>query len=169
MRMIGMAQNIHTNHNNKRDWGYDVNLLGYRYHLSNLHASVGLSQLKKFNFIRQQIRLLYSAYYSNLKDLNSCITQGPLLDDVVPFIFCLRVPSSKRTAFKAFLLEHGIETGIHWKPGHLFTRYLNCRRGPLPVTQKIAGEIGSFPFFPDLTVQDVDYICNIIYRFFESA
>jgi len=168
MRMIGMGQRIQKSYKNKRDWGYDVKLLGYRYHLSNLHASVGLSQLNKFAFIRSQRKLLYSAYYSKLDSLDVCITQGPLHDDVVPFIFCLRVPASKRNTFKAFLLDHGIETGIHWKPGHHFSRYRDCRRGPLPITDKIADEIVSLPFYPDMNVEDVDFISDKIISFFSS-
>jgi dTDP-4-amino-4,6-dideoxygalactose transaminase len=169
MRMIGMGQRIQESYKNKRDWGYDVELLGYRYHLSNLHASVGLSQLNKFDFIRSQRRLLYSAYYSKLNPLADCITQGPLLPDVVPFIFCIRVPSSCRNDFKSFLLDHGIETGIHWKPGHLFSRYQNCRRGALPITDKIAQEIVSLPFYPDMSIKDIDFITDRIINYFDGS
>lgn len=169
MRLIGMSQRIETSYNNRRDWGYDVHRLGFRYHLSNLHASVGLSQLRKFDDIRSRRRLLYEAYIERLEDIKGCVTQGLLGKDVVPFIMCLRVPAEQREALKAHLLEFNIETGIHWKPGHMFTRYKDSRSGPLNVTNRIAHEIISLPFYPDLTIENVNFICDKIREFFKVA
>lgn len=166
MRLIGMSQRVETSYNNKRDWGYDVHRLGFRYHLANLHASIGLSQMAKFGEIRTRRRTLYQAYFERLDGLSSCTTQGPLGDEIVPFIMCLRVPAERREAFKAHLLDADIETGIHWKPGHMFTRYKDSRSGPLDVTDRIASEIVSLPFYPDLTVENVELICDKIRGFF---
>lgn len=168
MRLIGMSQRVETSYNNKRDWGYDVRRLGFRYHLANLHAAIGLSQLRKFDDIRSRRRRLYEAYIERLDGMNGCATQGPLGKDVVPFIMCLRVPAEHREALKAHLLGFEIETGIHWKPGHMFTRYKNSRSGPLEVTNRIAHEIVSLPFYPDLTIENVDFICEKIRKFFAA-
>lgn len=166
MRLIGMSQRIETSYSNKRDWGYDVHRLGFRYHLANLHASVGLSQMKKFDDILTRRRGLYEAYFHRLNGIAGCVTQGPLEDGIVPFIMCLRVPADERTALKAHLLKSGIETGIHWTPGHMFTRYKDSRSGPLDVTDRIANEILSLPFYPDLMLKDVEFICDKIEEYF---
>lgn len=166
MRLIGMSQRVETSYSNKRDWGYDVSRLGFRYHLANLHASIGLSQIRKFDLIKTRRRQIYEAYRRRLDKVPDCITQGPLRDDVVPFIMCIRVPPSLRSELKDYLLEFGIETGIHWKPGHMFTRYKSARCGPLYVTNRIADQIVSLPFYPELTVEDVDFICEKICAFF---
>ena len=47
MRLIGMSQSTEVMYDNKRAWSYDVQNIGYRYHLSNPHAAIGLAQLKK--------------------------------------------------------------------------------------------------------------------------
>jgi dTDP-4-amino-4,6-dideoxygalactose transaminase len=168
MRLIGMSQKIERSYSNKRDWGYDVHRMGFRYHLANLHAAVGLAQLNKFPDIQVRRRRLYQAYLERLEQIPRLVTQGPLGDDIVPFIMCVRVPGQLRRAFKQFLLSNDIETGIHWTPGHLFSRYRNHRSGPLEVTDRIAGEIVSLPFYPDLTLEDVDYICSKINEFFDN-
>lgn len=165
MRMIGMSQRVEKSYQNKRDWGYDVFELGFRYHLSNLHAAIGLSQLKKIDDIRNRRRRLYKTYFDNLQDLEFCKMQGPLQDGVIPFILCIRVNSTIRHALKSHLSTYGIETGIHWRPGHKFTRYKDCKSGPLVVTDKIAEEIISLPFYPDLSIDDVNFICDKIRKF----
>ena len=51
IRLMGMKQSSKVMYKNKRAWTYDVDVHGYRYHLANLHAAVGISQindLKKF-------------------------------------------------------------------------------------------------------------------------
>lgn len=169
MRMIGMGQRTETSYSNKRDWGYDVKRLGFRYHLANLHAAIGMSQLRKFESIRSRRRKLYKTYFQQLHHLPGCGTQGDLGDEVVPFIMCLRVPAEKREALKTHLMKYKIETGIHWKPGHRFTRYKDTLSGSLTVTNRIADEILSLPFYPDLTIENVKYICDKISSFIKET
>lgn len=169
MRLIGMSQRIEESYRNQRDWNYDVHRLGFRYHLANLHASIGLSQLRKFDVIREKRRDLYSAYEELLGGAPDLKTQGKLEDGVVPFIFCLRVPEGIRSGLKKNLLEKGINTGIHWTPGHYFSLYSNCTSGDLTVTNRIAGEIMSLPFYPALRIEDVEIICDAILKYIEKS
>jgi dTDP-4-amino-4,6-dideoxygalactose transaminase len=166
MRMIGMTQRVETNYQNKRDWQYDVNRLGFRYHLPNLHAAIGIAQLRKLDEIRVRRRCIYEAYIERLKDFKDIKTQGALAEGVVPFIMCFRVPSHYRQDFRDFLLRHGIETGIHWRPGHQFSRYKKCRSATLPVTNQISQEIVSMPFYPELTDSDINFIFQKIGDFY---
>ena len=47
MRLIGMTQSAKLMYTNNRAWTYDVKDIGFRYHLSNIHAAIGIEQLKK--------------------------------------------------------------------------------------------------------------------------
>ena len=44
LRLIGMGQPAEVMYQNRRAWTYDVVEPGYRYHLANLHAALGLEQ-----------------------------------------------------------------------------------------------------------------------------
>ena len=50
-RLIGMTQPAAQMYTNSRAWTYDIEELGFRYHMSNLHAAVGVSQIKKIEEI----------------------------------------------------------------------------------------------------------------------
>ena len=52
-RLIGMTQPATQMYKNSRAWTYDIEELGYRYHMANLHAAIGLSQVKKIDEIRR--------------------------------------------------------------------------------------------------------------------
>lgn len=168
IRLIGMTQRVETSYSNARDWGYDVHQLGFRYHLANLHAAIGLSQISKFDEIVRRRQQLYSTYYDNLIGVEQIRLQGRLDEDVVPFIMCIRVPAQQRPALKEHLSSHGIETGLHWRPGHTFSLYRNCRAGDLTITDRVGGEIVSLPFYPDLSIDDAKMICFQIKEFFSQ-
>jgi dTDP-4-amino-4,6-dideoxygalactose transaminase len=167
IRLIGMTQRVEASYANRRDWGYDVERLGFRYHLANLHAAIGLSQIAKFEEIKSRRRDIYTTYRENLSEQEDVQLQGDLAKDVVPFILCARVPGPRRAALKDHLKSHGIETGIHWRPGHTFSMYRDCRKGDLSVTNRIAQEIVSLPFYPDLQREDVRFICARINDFLQ--
>lgn len=168
IRLIGMTQRMETSYINARDWGYDVHQLGFRYHLANLHAAIGLCQINKFDEITRRRRQIYEAYMAGLSGQGRVRLQGVLDRDVVPFILCARVSSKQRAAFKEHLKTNGIETGIHWRPGHTFGFYRDCQAGNLKITNRIAEEIVSLPFYPDLTLEDVAFICECINEFFDK-
>ncbi|MGI9164781.1 MAG: DegT/DnrJ/EryC1/StrS family aminotransferase, partial [Pyrinomonadaceae bacterium] len=67
MRLIGMTQPTTVMYQNQRAWTYDINTIGFRYHMANLHAAVGLAQLSKMDKIsetRRSAGRYYNEYLS---------------------------------------------------------------------------------------------------------
>jgi dTDP-4-amino-4,6-dideoxygalactose transaminase len=86
--------------------------------------------------------------------------------DVTPFLYYLRVPADRRDPLRAYLSEHGIDTGIHWQPGHWFSLLKNCRRGDLAVTDRVGAEVLSLPMHSMMPMETVDIVCDRIAAFF---
>ncbi len=169
MRLIGMSQSTEVMYDNKRAWSYDVQNIGYRYHLSNPHAAMGLAQLKKMPLIMETRRTscnLYKDFLSNIKEVT---TPNADFNSVTPFLFFIRVPESDRESLRNYLKDHGIDTGVHWQPGHHFSLFSHERAGGLEVTEQIVSEIISLPLHSDMTQCDVRYICSKIEAFFSHA
>jgi dTDP-4-amino-4,6-dideoxygalactose transaminase len=79
------------------------------------------------------------------------------------------VPQDKRDALRTHLDERGIDTGIHWQPGHLFTLLKNCRRGNLSITERVGKEILSLPLHSMMPTNTLDRIIEGVAAFFEDA
>jgi len=47
LRLLGVDKDTTERYRNRRAWEYDVVSEGYRYHLTNIMASVGVSQIKR--------------------------------------------------------------------------------------------------------------------------
>ena len=73
--------------------------------------------------------------------------QTPLstFKEVTPFLYYIRVPTVKRQPLRDHLKTKGIDTGIHWQPGHWFSLLQDARRGDLSVTARIGKESLSLP------------------------
>lgn len=169
MRLIGMGQPANVMYGNQRAWTYDVGMLGFRYHMANLHAAIGLSQLKKISAItctRQQACSLYNELLSNVDQV---LVPKSDFETVTPFLYYVRVPAEKRQQLRDYLSKEGVDTGIHWQPGHLFTLFSNCRKGELNVTERIGREILSLPLHSMMSNDLVRYIANKIKQFFEGS
>ena len=166
MRLIGMGQPASVMYGNQRAWTYDVNRLGFRYHMANLHAAIGLSQLTKLAEItasRQAACKLYNELLAPVSEIQTPISK---FADVTPFLYYIRVPAEKRQALRDYLKANGIDTGIHWQPGHWFSLLKNCRRGDLTVTERIGHEILSLPLHSKMNPNTVATVSNVIKAFF---
>jgi dTDP-4-amino-4,6-dideoxygalactose transaminase len=165
MRLLGIDKDTVERYRNRRAWEYDVLRQGFRYHLSNINASIGLSQLQRADeFIAN--RQSYCRLYNELLKGVSGI-QVPCTDyaDVSPFIYYVRVLNGRRGELIAYLRQNGIASGIHWIPVHKHTFFRNCRSGDLSVTEKVGEEILTLPLHSFMATEVVERIANALRAF----
>ena len=168
MRLVGMGQPASVMYQNKRAWTYDVNYLGFRYHMANLHAAIGLAQLSKMDDISATRRRACRYYNEQLSKIPQVTVPKTDFEDVTPFLYYIRVPEEVREEFKAFLLDNEVDVGIHWQPGHWMSLFKDCRRGDLTVTDQVAKEILSLPLHSKMSEGSLDQVIDRIKSFFEE-
>lgn len=167
MRLIGMSQPAKVMYTNARAWTYDMKQLGFRYHMANMHAAIGLAQLAKMEKISESRRAACGYYNENLSGIPEVIVPKTNFEDITPFLYYIRVPGDKRDALRAHLAEQGIDTGIHWQPGHWFTLLKECRRGDLSVTDRVGHEVLSLPLHSLMPETTLDRVIEGIESFFK--
>jgi dTDP-4-amino-4,6-dideoxygalactose transaminase len=144
-RFLGIDTETTERYKNQRAWEYDVVGHGFRYHLTNINASVGLSQLARIEgFIssRQDTCRLYNEAFAGLDGITMLQTD---FKDVSPFIYVIRVRADWRLDLIAYLRSLGVATGIHFLPAHQFSFYSSAPRGPLRVTERVTEEVVTLP------------------------
>lgn len=166
MRLIGMAQPASVMYGNARAWTYDVRHLGFRYHMANLHAAIGCAQIRKMDRISDGRREICRYYSSELARAWEVKVPQSDFEDVTPFLYYILVPSSRRSALRDFLHAHGVDTGIHWQPGHLFALFKDCRRGDLSVTERIGEEVLTLPLHSMMSLETAKYVVTSTLEFF---
>jgi len=166
LRVLGASHAAELAYGHQRAWSYDVAEDGYRYHLSNVHAAIGLAQLAKLDRIRASRQAACRTYRARLSDVDGLTVPGGELDDLNPFLYYVRVGADCREAFREHLAGQGVETGIHWVPIHRLSLFQGCRRGDLSVTERAADEIVSLPLHSAMPAHLVHQVCDAVESFF---
>jgi dTDP-4-amino-4,6-dideoxygalactose transaminase len=168
MRLIGMSQPAKVMYQDARAWTYDVAVPGFRYHMANLHAAIGLAQLARIDAIVASRRRSCVAYNERLDGLAEVRVPASDFADVAPFLYYIRVPADDREPLREHLRERGVDTGIHWQPGHWFTLFKDCRRTDLAVTERVGREVLSLPLHSFMPEETLERVCTGVVSYFRS-
>jgi dTDP-4-amino-4,6-dideoxygalactose transaminase len=164
-RLIGMTQPAAQMYENSRAWTYDIEELGFRYHMANLHAAIGVAQIAKIDAIRASRQESCRKYQSELSRLDWIVAPHGNFEQVNPFLYYIRVLNGRRSELRDHMKVHGVDTGIHWQAGHSFTYLQDCRRGSLDVTERIVDEILSIPLHSKMSEADQARVIDSINSF----
>ena len=166
-RLLGMTQPNERLYGNSRAYQFDVFKQGFRYHLANLHAAIGLSQLASLGEFTSNRRKYCRLYNELLKNVPGVVTPADRFDGASIFHYCLRVPGGNRPLLQAHMKEKGVDTGIHWMPGNRFTWLKDCRgANDLPVTDRVVDEILTLPLWSYMTEEVIHTVAASIRSFF---
>jgi dTDP-4-amino-4,6-dideoxygalactose transaminase len=137
--------------------------LGYNSRLDEIQAGFLSIKLTILEEITAHKRTLAQYYFEHLDPRFIMPVQHSDFFDVF-HIFAIRHP--KRGELKAFLLEHNIKTEIHYPlPPHRQKAMQNIISGEYPIAQEIHDTILSLPISYGHTLEQIQYVCDVINRF----
>lgn len=171
MRLHGIDGDIWNRFTLKSpNWEYDVVDAGYKYNMPDISAAIGLGQLEKAEFFRQERQKVAEYYYRHLLDLE--MIDLPLSN--VPFedhawhLFSIVLNEKagiSRNRFIELMSKKGIGTSVHYKPLHQMTYYkerYDLKASDYPNAEKTWLGNVSLPIYPYMSDEDLDYICSAI-------
>ena len=162
-RSLGVINESELRYKKKRRWDYNVRSQGWRYHMSDINAAIGISQLKRFKklaYKRQTIAKKYDAYFKRYKKLVTVFDRD--YKNEVPHIYCLIINNStNRNYLRNELLKNKIETGVHYKPGYYLDYYKSDKKH-FPNCEKIQGKIMTLPLHPGINDNDIKKITKTL-------
>jgi len=161
-RLLGVEKDTQKRYNGKRSWDFDVKEQGFRYHMSNIMAAIGIAQIDRIEEFKSKRQAIAKKYIKELKNIKEIETLNFNFDEILPHIFVIK--AKNRDALREYLLENNIECGVHYKPNHLLTKYETAYE--LPVTEKLYNKILTLPCHYDLTDNEQDYVVDTIKEFY---
>jgi len=162
-RLLGVEKDTEKRFSGLRSWDFDVKEQGFRYHMSNIMASIGLVQLNRLEEFKNIKKDIIGKYLNSLKDISEIDFLKLDYNSILSHIFVIKV--QKRDELREYLLNNNIECGIHYKPNHLLTKYKSKYK--LEITEKIYEEIITLPCHYDLTNKEQLFIIEKIKKFYE--
>ena len=164
-RILGIDKDTWHRYRNERSWFYEVVSPGYRYHMSNINAAIGLAQLPKLDRFLQRKREVVQRYNDAFTGLDFVRTLTWNVPASAPFTYIIRVLDGQRDRAIAELAKRAVGTGIHYIPNHTQPFFRQYARGPLPTTERLGEEILTLPLYADMTDADADRVIDAVREF----
>ena len=173
MRWVGIdkdnwktAQQYTAVNKDAMHWFYELNILGYKYNMNDLAASVGLAQLKKLPSFNQKRSQIIRMYLDGLKSITHVKPLLPFEPEKYPYqMFGIR--AGHRDDLMIFLKNKGIATGCHYTPLSVQPLFKpwgnNC-----PYIEKEHHSFITLPLHADLTENEINYIVAKINEFYHQ-
>ena len=147
------------------DGGMDVDVLGGKFNLTDVAATIGLGQLKHLEGFTARRRVLVREYFQRIDPALGL--ELPVADFTQSnwHMFQVLLPAgADRGKFIAAMKEQGIGVGVHYPALHLFSLYraLGFKDGDFPHAEDIGRRTITLPLFPAMADSDVDRVCAAI-------
>ncbi len=149
-------------------WYYEQQLLGFNYRMSDIHASLGTSQLKKINVFLKHRNKIAKIYDKKL--IHPLIVLPKKHKDHFStyhlYVIKLKLNKIKKSYDFIFkkIQSKGIGINLHYLPVHLHPlfRKLGFKSGDFPNSEKYSSCAISIPIYFGIKIKDQEKIIKII-------
>ena len=180
LRLLG--DHGQTSRDKSRGWEYDIALFGYNSIMTDVDAAMGLSQLDRFEEIRQK-RIDVTVRYDELFAQDDLVT--PIIQHFGPDYTSAmhlypvrmfdydRVPAAFRSSIEGFrndvyrkLMDAGIPCNVHYKPLPMMTAYRQAGFdiADYPRAYRMYSGLLTIPYHTELTAEQQEYIVKNIWK-----
>jgi perosamine synthetase len=167
-RFLGISHHTWERRSRAKPWQYTVAGPGFRYHLSDINAAIGLAQLERLDDFARTRRQIAAAYDARLAGLPWILPVQRDLKHTIPHLYVIRVTQGLRDRLYPSLRADGIVCGVHYIPNHQQPAFKEFRRC-LPVTEKLAGQIISLPLHTRLDSGQIGHVIAKVSNFLRNA
>jgi hypothetical protein len=181
LRTHGITKDSALLHENHGGWYYEMQELGFNYRLSDIHAALGVSQLKRADENLKRRREIAQAYYEAFKNLpqiqdknieaaNSqqpkANSQRPTTNNHAYHLYIIE--AEDRKGLYEYLREHNIFTQVHYIPNHLQPYYQQqgWKQGDFPNAEKYYEKCLSIPMYHRMTADKQEKVIKKIDKYY---
>lgn len=164
MRRVGMDKDTFDRwKTNNYSWYYNIDGLGYKYHMNDIAAAIGIEQLKKLDQMNARRREITNRYNSELGSLDWLELPGMKdYSNNANHNYVIKTPY--RNELNAYLADHGISTGVHYIPNNHYEMYKEFGNST-PITEEVWQSLLTLPLYPMLTDEEQSFVIEKIKNF----
>ncbi len=165
-----LAKKIRMLANHGRVKKYDHEFEGQNSRLDGLQAAILSVKLKHLDKWTEQRREHAKRYRKKLESLPLALPVETGGGKHVYHLFVIRLKN--REAVREYLDRKGVKTGIHYPiclPELEAYRHLQLDMNIFPNSRKFAGEVLSLPMYPEMTEEQLDYVCLVLEEAVKSS
>jgi dTDP-4-amino-4,6-dideoxygalactose transaminase len=176
LRMSGMDSNAWSRYTKPTTtFVSGVKELGYKMNFSDLQASIGRVQLRRFDEMAAVRYKVVARYRERLDDMGFRVSfQSKVFEScharhLLVGCFNPALTGITRDELLVALRSQNIGASIHYRPLHMQPLYCTGTPETLPVTDKLAEQIMTLPISARMTLDDVDYVVDNLVSLIKKA
>ena len=168
-RLHGINGDAWKRYEQDNDWYYEVIDLGYKYNTTDIQSAIGLVQLEKLEWMRDERKMIAEKYKNAFAGKLNFINEDNN-NESSWHLFVIKI--GNRDELHQKLKEKGISTSVHFIPIHKHPYYkirFNYENKDYPVANNIYEQSLSLPIYPGLDESDVEYIIKYVLEYAEDT
>jgi dTDP-4-amino-4,6-dideoxygalactose transaminase len=148
-----------------RWWEYHIVDFMPKFLPSDVHAAIGLAQLRKLDSLQAYRKKIWELFQGELASVSWLARpiDATARERHSYFTYFVRVLNGKRDKLAKYLYEQGIYTTLRYHPLHLNPIYKSTAR--LPNSERLNEEGLNLPLHPNLSESDLEKILTAVRRF----
>ncbi|ERK52103.1 DegT/DnrJ/EryC1/StrS aminotransferase family protein [Leptotrichia sp. oral taxon 879] len=160
------AQKIKVLRNYGSEKRYYNQVVGYNSRLDEIQAGLLRVKLKYLNELTEEREKIAKRYINEIK--NPLIKLPKVRENATHVWHLFVIKCENRDRLQEYLAEKGVGTVIHYPiPPHMSEayKYLNIKKGKLPVTEKYAETVLSIPMYNGMKNEEISYVVEVLNEF----
>ncbi len=151
-------------------WRYDILFSGLKVNMPDVCAAIGLAQIRKYDSFlikeRERVAKAYNSFFSKFEQF-----ELPPLEDINRkscfHLYALRIKNcseKERDLIIEEITQKGVAVNVHFIPMPMLTVFMNLgyKVENYPVAYDNYSREISLPIYPQLTNEQIDYICESV-------
>ena len=167
LRWLGINKGTYQRDSTGYSWYYDVECVGFKVHMNDITAAIGLVQLRRLDAMNGRRREIVKRYNEAFEDLGWIET--PVEREYVKSSlhnYAIKVNRGDRNELIAHLAENGVSAGVHYMPLYIHPIYRKLGiKGDCPVADDVWKKVVILPLYPDMTEEDVKMVVEGVRAF----
>jgi len=167
-RLHGINGDAWKRYERNNDWYYEVIDLGYKYNTTDIQSAMGIVQLEKLEWMRDERKKISEKYINAFREKLSFIVENSK-NESSWHLFVIKI--GNRDELHQKLKEKGISTSVHFIPIHKHPYYKNrfsFDNEKYPVANLVFEQSLSLPIYPGLGETEVGYIIKYVLEYAEG-
>jgi dTDP-4-amino-4,6-dideoxygalactose transaminase len=149
---------------------YNYEYIGYNSRLDTIQAAILLVKMKYINNALKKREAIAGWYNEGLKGCPG-IKLPVVKGEQQPVFYVYNIMAERRDELVEFLKSNEVQFSIYYpKPLHLQKcfSYLGYKEGDFPVAERVSKNILALPIYPEITKEEVEFVCETIKKFYKQ-